>query len=209
MEGDKPMSTIYEITADYKALESLINELTDPETGETREITDEEKKELTAWAEEIGKNYNSKFDAIYKVLCNKMAEARAAEAEMNAMKDEMERLRKRAKARENEGKSLKGLIGYAMDRLKIKNLKTNLFTIRYQATQKSVKTNALFKADETPVEYLKRELSLSAVHEAIKEGKLYEKEDDLFKGRLFYMDEGAEKLLANVYYSGGEALVLR
>jgi hypothetical protein len=28
------MSTIYEITADYKALESLINELTDLETGE-------------------------------------------------------------------------------------------------------------------------------------------------------------------------------
>jgi ABC-type Zn uptake system ZnuABC Zn-binding protein ZnuA len=204
------MSTIYEITADYRALESLINELTDLDTGETRELTEDEKNQLTEWVNEIEGNFESKFNAIYKVYCNKKAEAKVVKAEKEAMKDEMDRLGKRATARENEMIRLKGLIGYAMDRLKMKKLKTNLFTIGYQATQKSVQpVEGFFKADDIPVEYLTRELSSKAVKDAIKEGRLYEKEGVENRTKLFYMEDGVEKVLKNVTYSGGEALVLR
>jgi diadenosine tetraphosphate (Ap4A) HIT family hydrolase len=203
--------TIYEITADYKALENLIAGMTDPETGETREFTDEEKAELTAWANEIEGNFENKFNNIYKVYCNKNAEAEVAEAERNTLKNEMDRLKKRANARLNEASRIKNLIGYAMDRLKMKKLKTTLFSIGYQATRKTAKPVAgFFKLDEIPVEYLKRELSPSAINEAINEGRLYEKTSNpLDSGKLFYRDENGEHELKGVAYTGGETLVIK
>jgi len=209
--NEKKRMTIYEITADYKALENLLDEMTDPETGETRKFTDEEKAELTKWTDEIQGNFEAKFNGIYKVYCNKKAEAEIAIAEKNAMKAEMDRLSKRANARENEAERLKMLIGYAMDKLKMDKLKTGLFSIGYQATKKSAKpVEGIFKPDEIPVEYLKRELSQSSINEAIKEGRLYEKTvDPLDKGKLFYMDENGEQVLKGVSYLGGKTLVIR
>jgi len=203
--------TIYEITADYKALENLIDGMTDPETGETREFTDEEKSELTKWANEIEGNFEAKFNGIYKVYCNKKAEAEIAEAEKNALKNEMDRLRKRADARLNEAGRLKSLIGYAMDILKMKKLKTGLFSIGYQATKKSARpVEGFFKIDEIPVEFLKRELSPTAINKAIEEGRLYEKTGNpLDKGKLFYRSENGERDLKGVSYLGGETLVIR
>jgi hypothetical protein len=203
--------TIYDITKDYKALENLVNEMTDTETGETREFTDEEKMELTAWADEIGCNFENKFNNIYKVYRNKKAESDIAEEEKNTLEAEMDRLRKRAKARINETIRLKGLIGYALDRLKLKKYKTALFSIGYQATRKSAKpVEGFFNPDEIPVEFLKRELSPTAINKAVEEGRLYEKSDNpLNKGKLFYRDENGEQVLKGVNYSGGETLVIR
>jgi len=200
--------TIYEITADYKALENLINDMTDPETGETREFTDEEMQELTAWATEIEGNFENKFNNIYKVYCNKKAEADIAEAEKNALKSEIDRLRKRAEARENEAGRIKGLIGYALDKLKLKKYKTALFSIGYQATRKTAKpVEGFFNADLIPPEFLKCELSPTAINKAIEEGRLYEKDDPLSRGKLFDRETGEE--LKGVFYGGGETLVIR
>ena len=206
--------TTYRITADYKALESLVSELTDPETEETRQFTEDEMAELTAWTAEIGQNFESKFNGIFKVYRNRKAEAEVAEAEKNALKAEAERLGKRAAARLNEAGSLKGLLCYAMDALKLKKIKTDIFSAGFQATRKTAKPVAgFFKPDEIPVEFLKRELSPSAVDNAVKEGRLYEKDAEknpLDKGKLFYRDEeGAERVLKGVSYTGGETPVIR
>jgi len=209
---DKKM-TVYELGGEWKALSSLLDELTDPETGETRELTDEEKEQFTAWTKEIGDGFQSKFDGIYKIYCNKKAEADVAEAEKNALKAEMDRLSRRAEARINETKRLKGLIVYAMDLLKLKKIKTCLFSANFQATQKSVKpVEGFFNPDLIPAEYLKREISPAAVKKAVEEGRLFEKsfeENPLARGKLFYRDQNGEHELKGVSYLGGETLYIR
>ena len=200
---------VYEIADEYMALVALANELTD-DNGETRDFTDEERSQFTAWADEIEGNFEDKFNGIYKVYCNFKAQAEIAEAERAALKDEMDRLSKRAKARLNEAGRLKGLIAYAMEILKIKKYKTPLFSIGWQATAKSAKpVEGFFNLDLIPTQYLKRELSPSAIKAAVEDGSLYERDGELHRGKLYYMDGGTEKVLAGVSYLGGETLVVR
>jgi len=203
--------TIYNIVEDAKALEKLIDGMTDLETGETRDFTEAEKEEILSWAGEIEDNLEAKFDGIYKVYRNKKAEAEIAEAEKNALNSEIDRLRKREQSRLNEAGRLKSLIVYALDMLKMKKYKTALFTAYFMNTKKSAKPyEGFFNPDEIPVEFLKRELSPSAVDRAVKEGRLYEKEGGINTGKLFYKNEtGEEKLLKGVSYTGGETLVIR
>jgi len=202
--------TIYEIGNDYKALLSLLESMTDPETGETREFTEEEKKFFTESFKECGENFKTKFDNIYKVYRNLMAQSEVADAEKASLQSEMDRLRKRAKTRENEANRLKSLIAYAMDVIKERKIKTDLFSCGWQVTQKSVKQDIDYSHYNIPYKYLKGELSAKAIKDAIEKGHLYEKDDPLQKGKLFYQDEnGNELFLKGVSYLGGEALVIR
>ena len=144
--------TIFDVIADCKALESLINEESDLETGEVREVTEEEKADFLAWINENEQNLEAKLDNIYKVYRNLKAEADIAEAEKSTMKAEMDRLGKRAKTRANEAGRVKGLIEYAMVKLGFKKYKTALFSVGFQATRKSAKPiEGFFKPDEIPV----------------------------------------------------------
>jgi hypothetical protein len=201
--------TIYNITSDMRALQSLINGLTDKETGETREVTEEERQTFLEWVNEIESNFKEKFDNICRFFKNIQAQADVAAAERDTLKAEMDRLSKRAKARENEAAQLKGLLWFAFDNLGMKNYKTDLFSVGIQNTRKTAKPDCLFNADNIPVKYLKRELASSAVYEAVKDGTLYEKEGDINRGSLFYRSENGEQRLNGVSYSGGQALVIR
>jgi hypothetical protein len=201
--------TIYNIISDIKALEGLINSLTDEETGESREITEEEKQMFLGWINENKTNFTEKFDNICRFFKNLKAQAEVAAAERDALKGEMDRLSRRARARENEAERLKGLLWFAFNSLKIQKHKTNLFSAGIQNTRKTARTNAVFNPDEIPAEYLKRELSPSAVSEAVKIGALYEKEGPENYARLFYRTEGGEHALKGVDYIQGTALVIR
>ena len=202
--------TIYEVVTDCKTLENLINEETDPETGELRNISDEEKEAFLEWIKETEQNLETKMNNIYKVLSNKKAEAEVAEAERKALKDEMDRLSKRAKSRENEANRIKSLLDFALSVLQLKKYKTPLFSVGYQATAKSVRTDTSFNADNIPVEFLKRELSASAIKDAVSEGRLFEKDDPLYRGKLFYLnDKSQEAMIEGVSYLAGESLVVR
>ena len=165
--------TIYEIGNDYRALVVLLESMTDPETGETREFTDEEKKFFTEGFNECGKNFKTKFDNIYKVYRNAMASAEIADAERKAMKDEMDRLSKRAKSFENEANRIAGLIAYGMGIIKERKIKTDLFTCYYKANQKSIKTDITFSHYDIPYKYLKGELSSQSIKDAIANGIIY------------------------------------
>jgi hypothetical protein len=209
-EGGGIMATIYNIVSDCKALENLIKEETDPETGELREISDEEKAVFLEWINEAEEKLESKFNNIFKAFKNKQAEADIAEAERKALKDEYDRLSKRSKARENEANRIKGLFAYALEKLNLKKYKTPLFSIGWQATRETAKEDkGFFDIDKIPVEYLKKELSSTAISEAVKEGKLFKKDGEINRGKLFYLDNGIEKKLEGVSYLGGETLVIR
>jgi hypothetical protein len=205
--------TAYELGQEWSALLSLVNELTDPETGVTRELTEAEKAYLAEQTDKIGTDIKVKMDGICKVYKNIRMEAEIADAERKTLKDEMDRLSRRAQARNNEADRVKGLIAYLMDKVGMKKVKTELFTAGWQPTQKCVsEVTGFFNADKIPVEFLTREINKSAVKKAVEEGRLYEKDeetDPLARGKLFYMDGGEEKTLSGVSYLGGSALVIR
>lgn len=201
--------TIYNIVNDIRALKNLINNLTDEETEEPREITEEEKQSFLEWFNESEANFNEKFDNICRFFKNLKAQAEVAAAERDTLKGEMDRLSRRARARENEADRLKGLLWFAFNSLKIKKHKTELFSAGIQNTRKTAKANAVFNPDEIPVEYLKRELSPSAISEAIKIGALYEKEGPENYAKLFHRTEDGEHTLKGVDYTQGTALVIR
>jgi len=203
--------TIYDIVNDCLALRKLIDEECDPETGEMGEISDEDKATFMAWINEDQKNLETKFDNTYKFYRNLEAEAEIAEAEKAALKGEVDRLSKRAKARINTANRAKWYLGYAMSVLGFKKYETALFSIGFQATQKSVKeVDGFFNPDLIPAEFLKREISPTAVKKALEDGRLYEKKDDpLARGKLFYHGANGEEQLKGVSYLGGETLVIR
>jgi len=205
--------TAYELGQEWSALISLVSDLTDPETGETRELSENEKNYLLEQADKIGGDIKTKINGICKVFKNIKMEADIAEAEKNALQGEIDRLSKRAQARKNESDRVKSLICLLLDKIKEKKMKTELFTVYYQSTQKGIdEVKGFFNPDKIPVEFLKREISRSAVRKAIEEGRLYEKDNKEFplsRGKLFYKDNGTEKALEGVSYLGGETLVIR
>lgn len=208
------MSTIFNIVGDVKALNSLIESLTDEETGETRELTPEEKETFGEWVSEEQEKFESKFDKICKVFKNLKASASVTQAERDTLKGEMDRLSKRAKARENEADRVKGLLWYAFDSLGMKKYKTDLFSAGIQATAASVKPGALFDVADAPEWlYKEPELSSTKIKEALTTGKLYQKadaENPLDRERLYYRDEaGEETVIPNLLYSQGQTLVVR
>jgi hypothetical protein len=201
--------TIYNILSDINALKSLINSLTDEETGETREITNEEKQIFLAFLDENESNFKDKFDAICRFYKNLQAQSSVAAVERDTLKAEMDRLSKRAKARENEADRIKSLLWFALDSLKMEKYKTDLFSAGIQNTRKTARPTSIFNLDDIPVEYLRRELAPSFISDAVKEGKLYEKEGPENLTKLFYRDDSGEHELKGVAYVQGKALVIR
>ena len=215
------MSTIYSIVGDVKALNDLIESLTDEETGETRELTDEEKQTFAAWVKEESEAFDSKFDKICKFFKNLKATAATAQAERDALKEEMDRLSKRAKARENEAGRIKDLLWFAFDALGMKKHKTALFSAGIQATAASVKTDSSFDIAKIPsFLYKEPELSATKIKEGLAAGTLYQKPEDenpLERDKVFYKQEMPvedhfemiEFSLPGVRYSQGSTLVVR
>lgn len=215
------MSTIYSIVGDVKALSSLIESLTDEETGETRELTDEEKTTFAAWVKEESEAFDSKFDRICKFFKNLKASEATAKAERDSLKDEMDRLSKRAKARENEAGRIKDLLWFAFDALGMKKHKTELFSAGIQATAASVKTDSTFDIAKIPAFlYKEPELSATKIKEGLASGRLYQKpdaENPLDRDKVFYeTDEicqgervSLEHSLPGIHYAQGSTLVVR
>jgi len=208
--------TRYEIGDDYKAWEKLVHEAcVDQETGESKEPTEEEDKYLRKCFMEIIGNADNKFDNIGRLIDSIEAEAALIEAEKEAFYKEYKRIGKRVIAHENKVKRVKEVAIYLLDTMKLKKYKTTFFNFNLQSTAKSAKPiEGFFDADLIPVEFLKRELSASAIKLAVDEGRLYQKEeaDDpiaYHAGALFYIENKIEKKLEGVSYKGNETLVIR
>lgn len=227
------MAKMYEIAGDVKALEALIESLTDEETGVTRDPTDEEKQVIGAWVKEASEAFDKKFDNICRFYRNVQADGAVCLAEKDAYKAELDRLVKRATARENQAKGIKGILWFAMDMLGMPKYKTALFSAGVQKTAASVKTDSSFDVLGIPTKYWKApEMSSSAIKADIDSGILYKKPVSL-KGEeiatgafvspldehsLYYLvsaptlgepDGSVETKLPGVSYSAGQTIVIR
>lgn len=203
------MGTIYEIIGDVRALRSLVDSMTDEETGEVRELSDEDRKAFGEWIAETSEAFDEKFDRTCKVYKNMRATAEIADAERKALKDEMDRLSRRAKARENEAERIKSLVWYALDSIGTKKHKTALFSAGVQSTAARVEIatpplemDALL--DSLPPEMVKREVSKSAILEAVKAGKWTARPEE---GGAVYNENGER--IKGVFCAPGQTCVIR
>lgn len=221
--------TIYQIIGDIRSLNALVESLTDEETGDTRELTDEEKKTFLDWINEQEEAFNAKFDNTCKVYRNLRATADVCTAERDALKAEYDRLSKRAKARQAEADRVKGLIWFALDALGMKKKKTDLFSAGIQNTAASVRVgNSVHPEEEIanliPDEFIKKEVAKSKIVEQIKAGTLYQKpvsanaEEVKAGTHVFPLDDGAvfgktteglEYRLEGIKYLKGTTCVIR
>jgi hypothetical protein len=189
--------TMYEITGDIGALKALINSLED-EGGNPREPTDEERKVFHEWYGETKPAFYGKADDICKLVKNLEIEAEIARAEYKAYKEEMDRLSRTAKARENKAKTVRMILHEAMTALGLKKYKSALFSVNVQNTAKSARM-----ADGCPVppEFAKPlELDGAKVKKAIEDGSLACVDNMLYT-------RGGKK--TGITWLGGETIVIR
>ena len=202
------MGTIYEIVGDVKALSALVESLTDEETGEVRELTDEDRATIMGWIEDQTDAFDEKFDRICKVYRNIRGQADVATAERDALKSEMDRLSKRAKARENEAERVKSLLWYAMDALKKKKHKTPLFSATIQNTAASLKIGdsthtPVSVSQHLPARFLKEpEVDGSLIREELKSGRWTTNE----VGAVL---DAAGVVIPGLFFIPGQTMVIR
>lgn len=179
------MAKLYDIAEDLLSLNDLMESLVD-ENGEPREPTEEEMQEMRKWFEVTQEELQNKFDSYCKFIKNLKLSSENADSERKNMKDELDRLAKRAKARENQRNAVQGLLRWNLERLGIKTFKSDLFTANIQNGQKQVSLASTAKIETLPEEFLKpRELDTVAVKDALKDGFLIQKEGAENYGKVF------------------------
>ena len=182
------MAKLYDIAEDLLSLNDLMESLVD-ENGEPREPTDEEMEEMRKWFDVTHEELQNKFDSYCKFIKNLKLSSENADSERKNMKDELDRLSKRAKARENQRNAVQGLLRWNLERLGIKTFKSDLFTANIQNGQKQVSLASTAKIETLPEEFLKpRELDTVAVKDALKDGLLIQKEGVENYGKVFTRD---------------------
>lgn len=198
--------TIYEITGDFKALQSLVESLVD-EDGEPREPTEEEFEIMKQWFHDTEAEFKTKFDNYCRFIKNIKMSAEHADSERKLYKAELDRLSRRAKAFENTAKRVQDCLFWNMERIGIGKYKTDLFSANIQNTRKTVKTYDGFDYSTLPAQYLKpAEVDTTAIEQAIKDGELIQRDGAENYGKVFdkYGNE-----LKGIKYLGGTTLVIR
>lgn len=199
--------TLYEITGDLQALHSLMESLVD-ENGEPREPTEAELETMKGWFKADKEAFEKKFDGCCKFIKNLKQSADTAEAERKSHKEEMDRLSRRSKAFENRSKTVKNLLRWGMERIELKNFKTDLFSANIQDVGgKVIELETGADVSKLPEEYLKpREVNKEAILQDLKDGILKIGTEPLTQTRLFFKD-GKRLPFVNVHQP--TALVIR
>lgn len=169
--------TLYEITAEAVEIEELFENAVD-ENGEPRELTQEEKETLNKWILANEETFKEKFDGYGKLIENLLIQSQIAKATRDTLKGELDRLTKRAKTAENRVEQLKNSLLWAMKTMKIDSVKTALFSAKVGLSRGSVNTDEA-DPNNIPLEFIKKEVSKSAIQDALKNGKLTKTESGL------------------------------
>lgn len=182
------MAKLYEICEDLLTLNDLMESLVD-DNGEPREPTESEMEEMRKWFEVSQEELQNKFDSYCKFIKNLKLSSENADSERKNLKSELDRLSKRAKARENQRRAVQDLLRWNFERLGIKTYKSDLFSANIQNGQKQVTLSSTAKTETIPEEFLKpRELDTVAVKDALKDGLLTQKEGAENYGKVFNRD---------------------
>lgn len=169
--------TLYEITAEAVEIEELFENAVD-ENGEPRELTQEEKETLNKWILANEETFKEKFDGYGKLIENLLIQSQIAKATRDTLKGELDRLTKRAKTAENRAEQLKNSLLWAMKTMKIDSVKTALFSAKVGLSRGSVNTDEA-DPNSLPLEFIKKEVSKSAIQDALKNGKLTKTESGM------------------------------
>ena len=182
------MAKLYDICEDLRVLNDLMESLVD-ENGEPREPTESEMEEMRKWFDVSQEELEKKFDNYCKFIKNLKLSSENADSERKNLKSELDRLSKRAKARENQRKAVQDLLRWNFERIGIKTYKSDLFSANIQNGQKQVSLSSTAKIENLPEEFLKpRELDTVAVKDALKDGLLVQKEGQENYGKVFDRD---------------------
>jgi hypothetical protein len=123
--------TLYEITEEVQALDSLIeNSLVDAD-GNPREPTEEEQAFILSQICETETMFRGKAEGICKFRASLLATAKA-------FKDEEARLEKRRKTMERKAECLRMYLDISMEKIKSDKLEAGLFRLRFQKNPPSV-----------------------------------------------------------------------
>ena len=200
------MGTLYEITGDMLALNSLMESLVD-ENGDPREPTEEEIAQMREWFIGSKEEFEGKIENYCKYIRNLKIDAADIEAERKNHADELARLSKRAKASENKAKSVTNLLRWGMERLKMSKYKTTLFSVSIQNTKKSINQLQGYDWHEIPEDLLKTpEVDTGKVQELMSAGTIITKDGDENYGKLFW-DSGKE--IKGIKWAQNSALYIR
>lgn len=162
--------TIYEIAHEVTEIEDLYDSAVD-ENGEPRELTEDEKEILKKWILANEDTFKEKFDSYGKFIQNLKIQAELAESTRKLYKAELDRLAARSKTATNRMESMKSILLWAMNTMHIDKVKTALFSASIRENPLSVNIDDA-KIEEVPDQYLKKEISKSAVSQDIKNGTL-------------------------------------
>ena len=185
-------ATLYEITGDLIDLNILMENLVD-ENGEPREPTEKELETMKGWFTETYDAFKAKFDNCCKFIKNLQLSAENAESEKKNFKVEGSRLTKRAKAYANREKLIRNLLCWSMERLDLKNFKSNIFTANIQNMGgKVIKVSDFARPEDIsalPEKYLKpREVDTKAILQDLKDGVLEERDGIQNYSKVFIKD---------------------
>lgn len=169
--------TLYEITAEAVEIEELFENAVD-ENGEPRALTQEEKETLNKRLLANEETFKEKFDGYGKLIENLLIQSQIAKATRDTLKGELDRLTKRANTAENRVEQLKNSLLWAMKTMKIDSVKTALFSAKVGLSRGSVNTDEA-DPNNLPLEFIKKEVSKSAIQDALKNGKLTKTESGM------------------------------
>ena len=150
--------TIFEISNEFIALESLLNE--DDYDCETGEFID--NSELIAKLfDDISLTMNDKLDSTQRYILSLLAES-------DTLTKEAQRLQARKKGIDNKAERLKGLILQSLITTKQDKIKTALYNFAIRTTE----SVSILNVDELDRKYLKMKLEPDkiAIKKAIKDG---------------------------------------
>lgn len=159
--------TLYEIDKDFKAWASLVDELTEICEDEGRSPTDDEMNALIEFKAENESNLAHKCENICRYMKNINSDA-------ESLDDEIKRLQKKKKARENVSERLKNYLDFALKSSGMKKLQCGVFNL---AIQKNPPSLDIYDETKVPAEWLIQQepkIDRAGIKQAIKDGAAFD-----------------------------------
>lgn len=129
---------LYEIPEKYEVLEKMYEEAIDDETGEIKELEFAQAQEYENILKEL---LSDKLDNMIKFIKNK-------ESDINMIKEEEKRLKKRREGMEKRMEWLKGYILFNMQRLDFKKVESTFGTLSQRKSKSTIIDENIIPKDE-------------------------------------------------------------
>jgi len=162
---------LYDIPAEFFALQSLIEEAMVDDEGNPKELDDSTKAVIAELVDQFKDDFTTKVERSLNYRANVLSDADECLAQAASFQKEADRLKARARVHENKGKAVAFLIQVTMDRLKLKKMET---VTRKLWIQRNTPSLLIDDPDKVPVDYKRVDLPY-VVGSEVKEALLADK----------------------------------